>query len=738
MSLTRLTAAALLPVAVLGSGLFIPDDNRMVQEDGLIRYPIVPKHGGSPFGKHSNATKRQIGTDSFAKRSGTAYIIELTLGTPGQTVPVQFDTGSSELWVNPVCSKSTTPAFCDAQPRFTTSTTLVDLKAQGSVTYGTGYANFEYMADYVAIGSAKITQQIFGVAYDTAHAVVGIMGAGPSLYGWDNDYLLPIDSLADQGLINSRAFSMDLRGFDSDRGSVIFGGLDVKKYSGNLVKRPIIPAAESPDGLTRYWVYLNGISVNKPDGSVAEVYTTPAGSQGQGVLLDSGYTLSALPSPIFQKLVAAYPSAEFVADAGLYVVDCLDPGLGGSLDFTFGDKVINVRYYDFVWHVPDSGNLCVLGAFEDDFPVLGDTFLRAAYVVYDQDNREIWLGQSEDCGTELVPIGSGPNAVPIIEGKCGQTQTSTTSTVSSTSSTSSTSTSTTSTPETSTTSISMSSTSTTVSKTSTTSSDDVSSTTVSETSTTSTDDASTSTTVSETSTSTEESSTTVSKTSTSTDEGSTSTTASETATSTSETVSESGSSSTAASTTSTTAASITSATRTKTTITQTSTRTYTITSCPPTVTHCPANKVTTEVVTITTAVCPETTGTFTIHKTVSCSAGEAGCPSGGSKTEAVTVTVTPLPPTERTTHVVPACTSGAPGPSACAQCGPGSKPTTLAVALPTATLKCSAPGCPAGNATVTTGGAPKPTKIVTAGAARAGWASAVFAVVGGAVMVALL
>jgi hypothetical protein len=68
--------------------------------------------------------------------------------------------------------------------------------------------------------AARITQQIFGVAYDSAHAVVGIMGAGPSLDGWDNDYLLPIDSLADQGFINSRAFSMDLRGFDSDRGTL--------------------------------------------------------------------------------------------------------------------------------------------------------------------------------------------------------------------------------------------------------------------------------------------------------------------------------------------------------------------------------------------------------------------------------------------------------------------------------------------------------------------------------------
>jgi hypothetical protein len=147
-----LYTAALLPVAVLGSGLLIPEDNRMVQEDGLIRYPIIPQQGNPLFGKHANVTKRQIGTDTLAQLSGTLYTIEITLGTPGQKVPVQFDTGSSELWVNPVCSKSTTPDFCNAQPRFTESSTLEDLDVQGHVTYGTGYVDFEYVADYVAIG----------------------------------------------------------------------------------------------------------------------------------------------------------------------------------------------------------------------------------------------------------------------------------------------------------------------------------------------------------------------------------------------------------------------------------------------------------------------------------------------------------------------------------------------------------------------------------------------------------
>jgi hypothetical protein len=190
------------------------------------------------------------------------------------------------------------------------------------------------------------------------------MGAGPDLGGWDSPYPYVIDSLAQQGYINSRAFSMDLKGIDSTAGSVIYGGIDTYKYSGNLIKLPIVPAAQSPDGYTRLYVRLDGISVNQADGTVVNVYTTPAGGVGQTVLLDSGYTLSALPTAIFNNLVAAFPSAVYDPTADLYTVDCLDRGQGGSLDFTFDGQVINVPYYDFVWHNPDNG-LCYLGAYED-------------------------------------------------------------------------------------------------------------------------------------------------------------------------------------------------------------------------------------------------------------------------------------------------------------------------------------------------------------------------------------
>ncbi|KAL2126193.1 hypothetical protein VTI74DRAFT_1488 [Chaetomium olivicolor] len=84
-----------------------------------------------------------------------------------------------------------------------------------------------------------------------------------------------------------------------------------------------------------------------------------------------------------------------------------------STSLTFGDTAINTRYFDFVWHYPDT-DAYLLGAFEDSFPVLGDTFLRSTYVVYDWDNRNIHLCPSANCGSNLAPIGSSANAIPSL------------------------------------------------------------------------------------------------------------------------------------------------------------------------------------------------------------------------------------------------------------------------------------------------------------------------------------
>ncbi|KKP04705.1 hypothetical protein THAR02_03185 [Trichoderma harzianum] len=309
------------------------------------------------------------------------------------------------------------PSLCHQLGHFDSakSNTFNDTGIMHVISYGSGYVNMTYAYEAVKTGSTKLRNQLFGVAFDSEPENYGIFGAGLDLRGWDDPYPTIINTLAQQGFTNSRAYSLDLRSIESQRDSVIFGGIDTGKFSGRLEKWPIIPAEQSPGGATRFWIYLDGITVSIENGTEVTAFVKV---DGQPVLLDSEATLSSLPGPIVNELLKGFPSAQ--ARGPLYQVDCPVPGSNGSVNFKFGNFIIKVPLENFILQVDESS--CALGVQQnDEMPVLGDTFLRAAYVAYDWDNRNVHLANSVDCGFHLVAIGKGPDAVRLLTGDCRET-----------------------------------------------------------------------------------------------------------------------------------------------------------------------------------------------------------------------------------------------------------------------------------------------------------------------------
>ncbi|KAH8907615.1 acid protease [Coniochaeta sp. PMI_546] len=382
----------------------------VAQGEDLIRYSINPVTGASSVRK----LKRQDAVGLANRNDGTLYTIDIELGTPPQPITVIIDTGSSDLWVNPICETSGQPDFCTSFPQFdySASSTISDTGYADILSYGKGNVTVEYVSDVVTIGSAKINNQIFGIGFESYDIPVGILGLSPPILGAQTQYSFVIDSMVTQGLIKSRAFSLDLREVDDPDGSVIFGGIDTGKFIGVLEKCPILNPNETPSGADRYWITMTGIGITLPDGesSTSDSIEVP-------VFLDSGGTLSRLPTPIYQAIGDSFPGAQLDQSSEFYVVDCSVADQPGSVDFIFNTKTIRVPYGDFIWE-SDPGQ-CVVGVLpNDDEPVLGDSFLRAAYVVYDQDNRNLHLAQAANCGTNLQAIGSGINAVPSATGDC--------------------------------------------------------------------------------------------------------------------------------------------------------------------------------------------------------------------------------------------------------------------------------------------------------------------------------
>lgn len=197
----------------------------------------------------------------------------------------------------------------------------------------------------------SINSQIFGVTKVSYNHYIGILGLSPPVQGEKNaTYTYVLDNLVDQGVLDSRAFSLDLRDVDSSEGSIIFGGIDTGKYIGSLEKLPI----QSPrGGGDRYWVNLSGAGLTLPNG---ESVLVEGGDSP--VILDSGSTISTLPTVFFEGIGAAL-GGKYDDLSGNFVVDCGLRNVSGTVDFVFGEKVIGVSYKDFI--ITSNSGACILG-----------------------------------------------------------------------------------------------------------------------------------------------------------------------------------------------------------------------------------------------------------------------------------------------------------------------------------------------------------------------------------------
>jgi len=217
--------------------------------------------------------------------------------------------------------------------------------------------------------------------------------------------------MLDQGIINTKAFSVALGPSSQNNGGlVIFGGLDTKKYSGKLVTLPNLPPQAGENGLARYWVQLDSVGFTKSSGG-SNTYS----NSKTPIVIDSGSSYSYLPSSVITKLASDF-GGQMDSD-GNTEVPCSVLNQAGSVDFTFGAITIKVPYKEFIRQL--DANTCIMGAMAaDDTPLLGDTFMRSAYVVFDQTNKQISMAPYVNCGTAEQTLPTGAGAVANIQGQC--------------------------------------------------------------------------------------------------------------------------------------------------------------------------------------------------------------------------------------------------------------------------------------------------------------------------------
>lgn len=335
------------------------------------------------------------------------YSANVAIGTPPQALNLLLDTGSSDTWVFTPQTKRIGSAKPSSVFDPSQSKTYRSNGTSYSISYGIGRTTGNWGTDRFTIGGATLRSQSFGIATraDTSNGIIGI-GRAEAESTYKNGYIyenLPM-RMASEGLINSAAYSLYLNDLNSREGTILFGGVDLSKFVGNL---HILPVSHPRHlGIT--------LQTMRSDGRVkGDLLAKP-----QTAVLDSGTSLSYFPSDAVDAMHEAFNANPSFTIGEKYYCDC---NVTNNLILNFGSAEIAVRNYQFLWPIEQivnplistfafPPNSCYIGIEKTqsgmDFILLGDNFLRSFYIVYDLRNNRIAIAQAN-------PMGRAENLQPI-------------------------------------------------------------------------------------------------------------------------------------------------------------------------------------------------------------------------------------------------------------------------------------------------------------------------------------
>ncbi|KAI0306143.1 acid protease [Multifurca ochricompacta] len=333
-------------------------------------------HGFEAFERNTGAAHPLASQLKRSVKRGT----DITVGTPAKKYTVDFDTGSSDLFLPASTCGSTCSGHTLYNPK--SSSTAKDLKKTFSLSYGDGSTvSGEQYADTVTLAGYTATQQALGAAktYSTGFQssqfpADGLLGMG---YQSLSRYKAPpvFQSLVAQGKVSQSVFGFY---FAQQSSELYIGGTNSKHYSGSFTYVPVTTQG--------YWqTSFDSLSVNGQNalGSTSAIIDT-------GTTQIVGDTSSV--QAIYQKIPGS-------ADAGQGTWTVLPCDFNTPVSITFGGKKFTVK--------PETFNLVpsLLGlaralvalapptalrvSWSTGFWIVGDVFLQNVYTAFDLGQNRV-------------------------------------------------------------------------------------------------------------------------------------------------------------------------------------------------------------------------------------------------------------------------------------------------------------------------------------------------------------
>ncbi|TLD19076.1 hypothetical protein PspLS_09965 [Pyricularia sp. CBS 133598] len=305
------------------------------------------------------------------------YLTPVKIGTPGTTLQLDFDTGSSDLWVfSSDLPASTRSGHAFYSPR-RSSTSQILSGSSWQIRYGDGSgASGNVYTDVVNIGGVISQNQAVETASQISAQFTrdvnndGLVGLAFSSINTvrPTQQLTFFDNV--KGGLSQPILGVDLR--HNAPGSYDFGFADSNRYTGSISYVPV-------DNSQGFWAFTaNGYSVS---GGSSNPNTQMTG------IADTGTTLMLLDDSIVQDYYSN-TGAQNDASQGGYVFDCSTQL--PDFSFTVGSNTITIPGALMNYAPVQDGSSTCFGGLQSNSGVgqsiFGDIALKAAYVVFDNSD----------------------------------------------------------------------------------------------------------------------------------------------------------------------------------------------------------------------------------------------------------------------------------------------------------------------------------------------------------------
>ena len=301
----------------------------------------------------------------------------ISIGTPAQSFPMIFDTGSSSLLI---ASNECKSDYCKKQKSYdhSKSSSYEQGTITSRITFGTGRIETQFSKDKVSLGPIEVKSVCIGEILKEEGEVFdqsqfsGIVGLSyPSLS--IKEQIPLFDSIIESKELDKNVMTFYYSKNQGQKGQMTIGYIDDTKYKGDIKYYTVIEK--------KYWsIKLTDILVNGTSLGVCSDLNPCSG------IIDTGTSIISGPSADVDKLLNQLPN-----DA-----DC--SGKGPEITFKFGDgEEYTLHSNEYNENIIVDHRMECTSLFDTiELPrtngpawIIGEVFMKKYYTIFDRDSDRV-------------------------------------------------------------------------------------------------------------------------------------------------------------------------------------------------------------------------------------------------------------------------------------------------------------------------------------------------------------